>query len=423
MDIRKQLQDGILEVRVSGRLDSHWSAQLTSELNEVIREGARHIRLNMADVQFMSSTGMRVLLSAFKQLKALQGSFLVTEPSDQVRSVLELSGFEKLLSLKATTQTAEKAPGSEKLLKNGLIIDLFRESSVEPMRCRMVGHPDQIESSGESELTIEEVSLPRNVLSLGIAAFGNDAADCRGRFGEFLAAAGVAACRATDEESGAPDFLIASGPFVPRAHLLYGAVCTGDLSILIRFETEKGNPHAGLTALMRTALDVAQSEAVGFVMVAESAGLIGASLRQSPPLLKERGTFFSHPALRRRLSFTPERVHKRDLAIVAGIVAAPGNAKMAPFLRPLGADQTLLGHCHAVVLPYRPLPMGSIKLTDTIPGLFEGVSPQNVMHLLSDDRDIVGGGDSEFVRGAIWCGPLDISEQNRALQNESGAAV
>lgn len=112
MDIRKQLQDGILEVRVSGRLDSHWSAQLTSELNEVIREGARHIRLNMADVQFMSSTGMRVLLSAFKQLKALQGSFLVTEPSDQVRSVLELSGFEKLLSLKATTQTAEKAPGS-----------------------------------------------------------------------------------------------------------------------------------------------------------------------------------------------------------------------------------------------------------------------------------------------------------------------
>jgi hypothetical protein len=38
--------------------------------------------------------------------------------------------------------------------------------------------------------------------------------------------------------------------------------------------------------------------------------------------------------------------------------------------------------------------------------LFEAETLQGVLHLLSDSRDIVGVGDSEFVRGACWVAPI-----------------
>jgi hypothetical protein len=38
--------------------------------------------------------------------------------------------------------------------------------------------------------------------------------------------------------------------------------------------------------------------------------------------------------------------------------------------------------------------------------LFEGENLQSVMHLVSDDREISGAGESEFVRGACWFSPI-----------------
>jgi hypothetical protein len=70
----------------------------------------------------------------------------------------------------------------------------------------------------------------------------------------------------------------------------------------------------------------------------------------------------------------------------------------------------LQGHCHAAAFSYRPLPRGEIELRPTVASLFEQQTLQGILHLLADHRDNVGLGESEFVRGACWFGPIGTVE-------------
>src|ERR1043166_9689554 len=109
MDITKQQTGDALEVAVTGRLDAFWGDHLSAALDEAVRGGADHIRLNMADVSYMSSVGIRVLLKFYKQLQRMNGTFAVSNPSDAVKDVLELAGLQELLAVR-TAPTSAAAP-------------------------------------------------------------------------------------------------------------------------------------------------------------------------------------------------------------------------------------------------------------------------------------------------------------------------
>ncbi len=76
-------------------------------------------------------------------------------------------------------------------------------------------------------------------------------------------------------------------------------------------------------------------------------------------------------------------------------------------LRPLGKDGGATGHFHAAVFSYRALQRGELNLRTEIQALFNTESLQGLLHLLPDDREITGLGESEFLRGALWTGPIE----------------
>src|SRR5213593_3998178 len=97
MDItRERCADG-LNVIVKGRIDGYWADHLAKELAEVLREGVHQVRLDMADVKYMSSAGIGTLVEFYKQFKAIQGSFAVINASAQVRRLLNLTKIDALL--------------------------------------------------------------------------------------------------------------------------------------------------------------------------------------------------------------------------------------------------------------------------------------------------------------------------------------
>jgi hypothetical protein len=98
-------------------------------------------------------------------------------------------------------------------------------------------------------------------------------------------------------------------------------------------------------------------------------------------------------------------VHTLGVALAVGVAARAPSA-LDPFLRPLALGSPLSAHLHAATFPYRPLRKGRIDLRESVQMLFESESVQSLLHLLNDDREIVGGGESAFVRGACWVGPL-----------------
>jgi hypothetical protein len=140
------------------------------------------------------------------------------------------------------------------------------------------------------------------------------------------------------------------------------------------------------------------------VMVAETAGLVGAALRRSPAEASAGADFFAHPSVRTRLSFTMERTFARSVSLAAGVVRPRASADGNGQLRPLGQD--MAGHFHAAAFHFQPIQKDAIPHDDTIAQLFDSDRLMGVMHLLHDDRGAGGAGESELIRGACWIAPL-----------------
>ena len=407
MEITKKQRDDITELNIRGRLDAYWADYLAQTLSEVVREGAYKINLDMSEVDYLSSAGIRVLLQFYKQLKGIQGLFVVTNPSEFVKTILELAGFGTLL-IQETIQTSTETikPGDARHLENkNATFEIFNYLPGTPLKCRAVGNPELLLGCNFRDENSQTMMFPDSTFAIGVGAFGNSFEDCRGRFGEFLTVSGAAVYLPTDG-SNVPDFLIASGTFIPELKVLYCLACEGSFSQMARFEIKKEGGLISLTEIVEASLEIAQSDVAGIVMIAESAGLLGAALKRSPVFSGKESSPFEYPNIQEWLSFSGEREYMRCFALVVGVAAKVERQALVPMVRPLGKEPWPAGHFHAAVFPYRPLKKGEIDLKTTVITLFESEAVMSVLHLLNDDREIVGVGESAFVRGACWIGPI-----------------
>lgn len=414
MDIVKSIADDVLEVKIKGRLDAYWADHLSAALDETVRDGAHRIRLDMAEVTYMSSVGIRVLLKFYKQLQQINGSFGVSHPSEAVKAVLELSGLEALLAVAPGQPPVSQPRASRPYDRDGASFEVFETLPGATLTCRAIGDPTLLLRSGFTAEHCRTMNFPIDTLAVGLGAFGSSFEDCRSRFGEFLAVAGAATYLPTDGSS-VPDYLVSAGAFVPEMKVLYAITCEGKLGCLARFEAKPEVGSITLAALAEASLEIADVEAAGVVVIGETAGLVGAALRRSPAIGPSGGAFETSE-IRERLSFTPERAYRRSLAVAVGVATRGAPPALSALLRPLAAGAHTAGHFHAAAFSYRPLPKGDIDLAATVATLFEAETLQGVLHLLTDDREISGAGQSDFVRGACWIGPISaiVTERDAA---------
>lgn len=97
MPIRTQHNGPDYELVISGRLDGALANELEEKLISVIKEGATRVAVNMAEVNFLCSAGIRALLQYARQMKNSGKSLVVASPSPEVLSVLETTGFAEMI--------------------------------------------------------------------------------------------------------------------------------------------------------------------------------------------------------------------------------------------------------------------------------------------------------------------------------------
>src|SRR6201993_4052629 len=105
MEIATQQIGDVLDVKIKGRLDNYWTEHLRRNLEEMVRAGAHGIRLNLSEISFLSSAGVGLLVQCHTQLKGIGGSFVVTNPSERVKRVLELCKLTPILLAEAKLAT------------------------------------------------------------------------------------------------------------------------------------------------------------------------------------------------------------------------------------------------------------------------------------------------------------------------------
>jgi anti-anti-sigma factor len=417
MEIETTRDGGFVELRVRGMLDSTWAHHLSSAVDDVVRAGAHRVLVDLAGVTYLSSAGISALLDIQKKIAAVQGIFGACNPSPQVRQVLKLTGLERHLlrdDADAVRQVMHSRvmtiqPQFRCLPRSGVNFEVYDLDAEAPLECRVAGRPELLHAGGFPAAECRSLEFDYDTFGLGLGAFGQNFADCQDRFGEFLAVAGAAA-QSPPGTGTAPDYQVARGDFLPAVQTLYGLQCRGKFGKLLRFTPPEGAQRVALSTLAGECLSLNESPAAGIVLIAESAGLLGAALKRAPVEKNGARDVFRHPGVRDWLTFAPEHVHARSLALIAGIaVRSPADvalAELAPFVRPMNPAGDLLGHFHAAVFSYRPVKKRSIDLRQTVATLFESEDLQAVLHLLGDFRPINGAGESEFTGGAAWVGQI-----------------
>jgi len=326
MEITREKFGESLIIHLAGRLDTSWCDSVEQALTQAVREGEHHIQLNMEQVPYVSSAGLRVILTVYKQLIAIKGSFCIVNPSPMVLSVLSMVNMESLVkSLVEPAHASKQLTEVRTLLSPRASYELFPLPG-KGIRVEALGS-DSFLHGGVNETTFRDaVRFDDETVAVGIGALGANPADCIPRFGEFLAAGGASVFQPADG-SARPDFMISEGTLVPEGHLLLGLLGRGDFSVLARFQTGNDARMVGLGEIAATALEIAGTTAAVIVAITETAGLVGATLRQSPASASTDN--FNFPQIRDWLSFTSERAFRDSTSLLVGLVARDGSPPAA----------------------------------------------------------------------------------------------
>ena len=99
MDFTVDQFGDVRTVRIAGNLDTQTAPVAQEQLMQLIDDGAPKILVDFEDLNYISSSGLRMLLVAFKRLEGTSGQLRICNPNTMVREVFETSGFLEIFSV------------------------------------------------------------------------------------------------------------------------------------------------------------------------------------------------------------------------------------------------------------------------------------------------------------------------------------
>lgn len=107
LDINMEIKQDVLCIRLSGELDHHTADDLRKQASKVIEKNEiHHIILNLAQLSFMDSSGLGVILGRYKQIRQMHGEMIVCAISPPIKRLFEMSGLFKIIRLETTEDLA-----------------------------------------------------------------------------------------------------------------------------------------------------------------------------------------------------------------------------------------------------------------------------------------------------------------------------
>jgi anti-anti-sigma factor len=108
MNISENRQSGVLILGLSQRLDATTAKAFEDKILGMIDAGDRRVLVDLAQLEYVSSAGLRVFLLAAKRLSAVQGKLAISGLNDHVRQVFDIAGFSTILSIYPSRDEAMK---------------------------------------------------------------------------------------------------------------------------------------------------------------------------------------------------------------------------------------------------------------------------------------------------------------------------
>ena len=108
MNISEDRKPGVLILGLSQRLDAATAKIFEDKILAVIEAGDRGLVIDLAQLEYVSSAGLRVFLLAAKRLNAVDGKLAVSGLNEHVRQVFDIAGFSSILNIYPSRDEAVK---------------------------------------------------------------------------------------------------------------------------------------------------------------------------------------------------------------------------------------------------------------------------------------------------------------------------
>jgi anti-anti-sigma factor len=112
MEINEKRVEDVITLGVNGRLDTTNYSILEQKLMSCYDSGNTRIIMDCGKLDYISSSGLRVLLMALKKASLLKGRFVMADLQDTIREIFEIAGFTTIFEIYKSVEEAEKAIGN-----------------------------------------------------------------------------------------------------------------------------------------------------------------------------------------------------------------------------------------------------------------------------------------------------------------------
>ncbi len=106
MEISENKTDKGVIIGIAGRLDTTNYNILEKKLMEHIDQGENHMVVDCTRMDYVSSSGLRILLMALKRITMARGKFVLFGLQENIREIFEISGFNNIFEIYQTREEA-----------------------------------------------------------------------------------------------------------------------------------------------------------------------------------------------------------------------------------------------------------------------------------------------------------------------------
>ena len=104
MKLDHEEKDGVVCVRITGRLDADSAAQAETTLKGLLKAGKTRLVFDLGQMDYISSAGLRVILMTVKELQNRNGKVVLSALTPYVREIFDVSNFSSIIPITDTVE-------------------------------------------------------------------------------------------------------------------------------------------------------------------------------------------------------------------------------------------------------------------------------------------------------------------------------